>query len=226
MARKAKDIAQPFVGVLTEQDFSILRQVIHEFRSKRINTPLHSQEQYDHQAPETYVAVALHDIPAVIDSVSSTGTGSGTVAEGDVAGKGNCRLFRIMGSDDTLDRLPVTVQAFNISGTFIASGQLIILSRDKFGKWLILNGGGALIVRGRATSIVPAAGSPLTGTTFTFRKLIMDDPSITPKKLKEEPIDTPAVNRWTLVSGGVDSLVLCGFFYGAWELIEIQQVCP
>tara|TARA_R110000868_G_C10486818_1_gene729821 strand:- start:31 stop:414 length:384 start_codon:yes stop_codon:yes gene_type:complete len=87
-------------------------------------------------------------------------------------------------------------------------------------------GGGGGSAMGRLTSAITPADDSLTGTTFTFRKFIVDDGTTKPKTLKEDTDDTDGVNRSTLLTANVDGFVIVSKIHGEWIPVYCEDICP
>jgi len=86
-------------------------------------------------------------------------------------------------------------------------------------------GGGGGSAVGRATSAITPADDSLAGTSFTFRKFVVDDSATTPKTLKEEEDDSDGVNRFKHLSAGVDAIVMVVKIHGEWTVVSCEDAC-
>lgn len=138
----ASPLPMPHMGVLSLDDEKVLRQMITAWRHSRENPPLQSNEEGSHQAPETYIA--LPQETTGIPALEQPGTGSGTGTSsfnGDHPGSAYCDIYRISGSDGILQPIATRQLVYNISEGSIEQ-TWIIVTRDKFGKWLAVVAGG------------------------------------------------------------------------------------
>mgnify|MGYP000370249946 CR=1 FL=1 len=87
-------------------------------------------------------------------------------------------------------------------------------------------GGGGASAVGRATSAITPADDSLAGTSFTFRRFVVDDSDSKPKTLKEEDDDSDGVNRFKHLSAGVDAIVIVHQINGEWTVSAAEDVCP
>lgn len=89
-----------------------------------------------------------------------------------------------------------------------------------------LSGGGGNFIEGRLTSAMTPASNSLTGaTTFTFRRYVVLDGSVTPKILEERDEDETGVNRDTTLSADVDAYIHCKRIQGEWRPSPVSDVC-
>lgn len=85
----------------------------------------------DHQAPEVYVGLTSSTIPALkphVGSANEAEPGTGSVAVYQLVFEGDWDLIGI-GASET---------AFNLSSSPVAAGTWVLLTRDKFGSWIII----------------------------------------------------------------------------------------
>lgn len=160
---------QEFIGTLTEDDVRVLKQLIRDVHKLRVNSQLHDYESGSQSSPETYSAITLAEIPALTNvPYTGTATSSGTAGEGDTPGSGDCLLYKINKSTIKMDSLPMRITVYNISTSAIPADTLIIVTRDKFGNWMAVVGGGSggSRIRFTITSADCAAGTAV-GTVLS-----------------------------------------------------------
>ena len=89
-----------------------------------------------------------------------------------------------------------------------------------------LAGGGGNFIEGRLTSGITPASNELTGAnTFTFRRFIVLDGTVTPKILQEADEDEVGVNRDTTLSANVDAYVHLKKLQGEWRPSPVSDKC-
>ena len=87
-------------------------------------------------------------------------------------------------------------------------------------------GGGGNFIEGRLTSAMTPASNSLTGaTTFTFRRFVVLDGSVTPKILEERDEDETGVNRDTTLSADVDAYCHFKRIQGEWRPSPVSDIC-
>jgi len=131
--------------VLSEDDVRILRDTVRIVKLLDGRGDVNANDsrftdrgQEDHQAPETYVVV-----PESEDGIEGLQTGAGLDGE-DIPGEGACKIYRV--SQDILDEpilqeLQKKITVYNLGGA--VSQAPALATRDKFGKWILAQGGGA-----------------------------------------------------------------------------------
>jgi hypothetical protein len=152
-ANKADD--QELYG-LTKEDRAILKQVVEEFRNRQQNTQNRFwKEDQDLTAPEVYIAKPDDVIPA------ATGPDVGTGAGDDVAGTGTATVYQINSLTDspTIESMGFSQSVFNITNDVIDS-KLILVVRDKYGRWVAVPAGSGLgLVGGALVEDHPGRGA-------------------------------------------------------------------
>lgn len=144
-------MADKFLLSVTEGERDILRALLRAFRGRNPGEGIPSSPQSpegfenDHQAPETYIALTpVLGIPALETSPGFTGTGSpptDTDPDNDVPGSAMCQIYRIRHEDSSpemikIDGLVKTV--YNLSGAGIDGNTWVLVTRDKFGAWIVV----------------------------------------------------------------------------------------
>lgn len=106
---------------LTDEDRRLLNKLLEEAKIKDERRPADEEEL--NWAQETYVAKTTESIAGI---------------SGDAVSSGVCDIYRIT-TDDTLVQLHSDLwhEVYNLSTGEIASGVYVVISRDKFGKWVI-----------------------------------------------------------------------------------------
>lgn len=140
---------------LTDEDHSILQELIRDRKGGRINapnrqTPRLSDEGASHQAPEVYIAI----VP----------TGGLDGRTGTTPGSAQCNIHRIVAG--ALEEVPsFTETIYNISESAIGEDQYISVKRDKYGTWLAdTGGGGGSIILFKVTDTDEAGSGCVTAT--------------------------------------------------------------
>ncbi len=109
-----------------------------------INRPPTGFDDQDQQAPEEYLAVTQETMAAAEDC--DTGFDSAT-----------CAVYRLIDGDlEAVDGLEIT--AYNLLSEEIAAGTLVLISRDKFGTWLVSTVYGECETAGTATATATSTG--------------------------------------------------------------------
>lgn len=135
-----------FIG-LSEKDKEALRRVLLDSKGRPQNPPgRYTPGTLDHEefpTPDVYVARApLSGIPASTLGGTGTGTGTGTQPDSDDLGYAECTIYRILGDDvDDPQLVPlvgVTRRVHNLSSSLIPAESWLIVARDKFGSWWVV----------------------------------------------------------------------------------------
>lgn len=164
---------------LSKEDIDILKQIARERRANGGGIKKPTREDFDPaekigQVNDTYVAlVPTGGIDAVADS---TGTGGG-----EEPGSAVCDIYKIS-RDGILISTGLSRKIWNTTSNALGEGDWIPVSRDKFGSWLAMAGGGAgehvlfritaadtdCCVSVTATVVGgPCSGNPVTGDSIT-----------------------------------------------------------
>lgn len=127
----------PRITIFSDQEIRILKQLIDQLRKKRSNVPSRpSQERSydeaeDHQASDVYIAhipigTSLPGLTWVVGQPDRT-----TPVELDI--------YRVEPTDNELVKAGQAVEVHNISLTTITGANVpyIVISKDKFGRWVV-----------------------------------------------------------------------------------------
>lgn len=155
--------------VINEEVMDVIQQVYDATVRTRQNIPSRptSERQFneneDHQAPETYIAIPVDDegingLNHAIENVSG---------EDDELGYGECDIFQLV--DGKLSWVEKSEMVYNLSEERIRNGAFSV-TRDKFGNWLVVNK--TVLLEGILTKRLEPATGPLTGATFGYLRLI------------------------------------------------------
>lgn len=119
---------------LTEDDLSVMRELIVAHRNKRL--PLRQLiDTHEHQAPEVYVVrVPTSGIAAASEGTLS-GTGSSGLAD-DSFSSAFCQAYRLGVTGTPIVAGP-SIRVYNPSKSAIAGDRWALVERDKWGKWYI-----------------------------------------------------------------------------------------
>lgn len=140
--------------VLTDDDMDVLRRLVRRERDRRVGSSgRHTPEAEIGTAPETYIArTPLGGIPALTEptdtdlgtgSDADIGTGTGTARVEVLPGYADCDIYQIL--VDPYDNIPeiqpcgFTITVFNLTSVALASHSWILITRDKFGSWIVTN---------------------------------------------------------------------------------------
>lgn len=133
----------PQIPYFSEAEVAILREVVADKLNSRQNPPVRFgtenswDEGEDHQAPETYIALAPE---AGIPPLSPpSGTGSASFGSGDVPGSALCDIYQL--ARGVLLPIDYQQRVYNLSASTIEHGWILV-TREKFGHWLAIVGGG------------------------------------------------------------------------------------
>jgi hypothetical protein len=127
---------------ISDGDAAVLREIAQLYRQSRRNTPnLESDTELVSVSTDVYVArTGAAGIPRLKLGPGSakpeTGTGSGY---GDMPGSATCDIYRL--SDvvpQRLQRVFYNVSVYNLSRTAVAAVSWVLVARDKFGTWYVL----------------------------------------------------------------------------------------
>lgn len=128
--------------LFNDEDTRILQGLIDREKAGRINNIRSDSERSfdageDHQAPETYIGIPQTGtgIPA-LEEVGTSGPG-----EGDIPGSEMCDIYRVVGTE--LKSIGLEQRVYNISSTALTQSWIPV-TRDKFGNWVALGGGGSI----------------------------------------------------------------------------------
>lgn len=139
------------VITISEKDVETIREVVADWRRHRgspaARGPTHPPAE--DQAPDVYIArTPAGGIPAMEPAGGSgTGTcgGTGTTATiADKPGSADCAIFQIIHGDahcvpELWDSGGTAYTVYNLSTQAVAGDTYVIVARDKFGSWLVLN---------------------------------------------------------------------------------------
>lgn len=125
---------------LTEEDLVKIRQIAEQVLGTRKNSPSRYRlGEEESQSPEVYVALTpMGGIPALTPNTEAgTGTGSGDFDE---PGFANCDIYKLVdrGNPELLYS-GFNRRIYNLSSSIIPEDTWIIVARDKFGRWYIVN---------------------------------------------------------------------------------------
>ncbi len=161
--------------VLTEESAKILQRLLDDYGRGRKNRPGLTFDSDDYNTPDVYVArTPGTGIPALrMDLDTGTGTrpiGTASAFQGNTPGSAECNIYRVLYTSTTPNLMPVgiTRAVLNLSTTAVAANSWVIVIRDKFGQWYVLQmgsggeAGATITVRSRDSS----SGSSVY-TTFT-----------------------------------------------------------
>lgn len=123
------------IFALTEAETLLLREMARDFRSRKTNKPIAEAAEWgktygeDSQSPETFIAKPLSSTIPALDE-------NGTTADA-TAGEGECEIYQIVNS--VLEPTGITKTVYNLSERAFRQ-KFIIITRDKFGKWIVVAG--------------------------------------------------------------------------------------
>jgi hypothetical protein len=138
---------QSFIPAFTESDLAAIRRLIAEDRSRRRTTQgrqEHVNWDEAYPGPETYIARTQPEgIPGMVEEA---GTGVN-----DVPGYSDCDIYRVIWTSPGIpsgipELQPITglfKRVYNSSHTPIAGGTWVLVTRDKFGEWWVVESRGS-----------------------------------------------------------------------------------
>lgn len=132
--------------VLSESDVKIIQRLVDQAKNVPINSQIATDtersfdEAEDHQAPETYIALPpVNGIPG--NSVAYSGSGLENTP-----GSAECDIYQIVYKAGEMILKPVVNlrrTVYNVGSVGIAQ-DWIPVSRDKYGRWLVIAAAGAV----------------------------------------------------------------------------------
>lgn len=168
----------PIYG-LSRDDVLFLKEQIGYLKQLRINSQIREPVVDTYNAPETYIALpeqcqgilgltrytgtgTAGDPPGTAGHKTGTGTSSCLTSahEWDIPGSGLCDIYKIRASDGKLEKVGNSVTVWNLSESDIAK-DWIVVTRDKFGRWVPLTPGGSVRVIFQIISLDCANGVAL-----------------------------------------------------------------
>lgn len=154
--------------VLSENDREALKRFMDRTKGGRINSGRDWEEENDHQAPEVYVArTPTGGIPQ-LDEGSGVGTGTSAT---DSPGRANCDIYRVKRYGDVpeLEDVPnFSKLVYNLAGDLIPGNQWVIVVRDKYGDWFVVNANASGNGSGSSDRILVR----LTDKTYTANEFV------------------------------------------------------
>lgn len=161
---------------LSEEDRVTLKAIIDEVRRRFGNLVGRGREgsiEYEEQmAPEVYIArTPAAGIPALVEPAGGAGPGTGTEsgASWGEPGHADCDIFQIVvqsGAAELRSVPNLSKRVFNLSFTAMEGNTWVILSRDKFGRWCILNTPEELTCVELVTNVECVGGSLVVTTRY------------------------------------------------------------
>ncbi len=156
---------------LTPKDIRLLNNIIERERNRAVNTRGRGylEDEARGQSPEIYIArVPTGGIPALSEG-PGTGSGSGTgpleIAD-DIPGEAECNIYRLLTNDAGVPRLEgidgLTRIVYNLCTVDIDEYQWVLVVKDKFGSWFVINPPNNVSDRTVVARIIEAPG---TGTS-------------------------------------------------------------
>ncbi len=120
---------------LTDEEVSLVQWAINEARRRKLAED--AGEEPDIQTGDTYIALTpAAGIPALYEA-SGSGSGSSPMGTGDTPGSAVCQIYQIVNGKTQLLPSLLSKTVYNLSPTSIAGFTYIVVSRDKFGRWVV-----------------------------------------------------------------------------------------
>lgn len=167
---------------LNKDDRDHLQQMLTWFKQRRTNLQSRSPLDLPGRSSDTYIAV-VPDIGG-IPPLTTPGTGTGTGffdpdTNRDNPGFAECDIFQVVDIGDgfpTIEPLGFSLTVYNLSRSVIGR-DWILVTRDKFGTWVAISGGGGTCESQNAKMMFTIIGKP-TGGTFSFNLSINASPEV------------------------------------------------